>query len=184
MIAWSPSVAAYTGLVLVYSFLPSLLTGGSPKLASRLLLSEAAVLSLSLIWGVYFLIRYSLAVAVVTMEKASVRDSLRRSGYLTRGRRARIFLVFLLTTMIAAALSMALEFPARLFPRISEASWVAVADFVATTLAGPFATIAMALVYYDERVRKEAFDLDLMIEGLAPAVSPAGTAGGKRRGPV
>lgn len=42
----------------------------------------------------------------------------------------------------------------------------AVAGFIAGVLTGPLATIAMSLVYYDERVRKEAFDLQLMMAAL------------------
>jgi len=33
-------------------------------------------------------------------------------------------------------------------------------------LTGPLATIGIALIYYDERVRKEAFDLQLMMASL------------------
>ena len=44
--------------------------------------------------------------------------------------------------------------------------WEIVAGFCASTLAGPIATISIALIYYDERVRKEAFDLQLMMEAV------------------
>ena len=33
-------------------------------------------------------------------------------------------------------------------------------------LVGPLMTIALALLYYDERVRKEAFDLELMMAAI------------------
>jgi hypothetical protein len=33
-------------------------------------------------------------------------------------------------------------------------------------VANPIATIAIALIYYDQRVRKEAFDLQLMMEAI------------------
>jgi hypothetical protein len=42
-------------------------------------------------------------------------------------------------------------------------------------LTGPLATIGIALVYYDERVRKEAFDLQLMMSSLDPPAAPAFT---------
>jgi hypothetical protein len=51
-----------------------------------------------------------------------------------------------------------------------------VSAFVSTSLVGALATIAFSVVYYDERVRKEAFDLQLMMMTLdAPGlpVSPA-----------
>jgi hypothetical protein len=38
--------------------------------------------------------------------------------------------------------------------------------FVSQALLGPISTIALTLVYYDVRVRKEAFDLQHMMEHL------------------
>jgi len=53
------------------------------------------------------------------------------------------------------------------------------ATFVAYTISFPIGTIATCLLYYDLRVRKEAFDLQLMMESLGQtqaqaAVAPAG----------
>lgn len=42
------------------------------------------------------------------------------------------------------------------------------------SLVGPLLTIALTLLYYDQRVRKEGFDLQLMmsnLEGAAPAAA-------------
>ena len=48
------------------------------------------------------------------------------------------------------------------------------ANSVSQSLVGPLATIAFSLVYYDERVRKEAFDLQLMMATLdAPILQGA-----------
>jgi len=50
------------------------------------------------------------------------------------------------------------------------------ASFISECLVGPLATIAFSLIYYDERVRKEAFDLQLMMMTLDAqplAASPA-----------
>jgi hypothetical protein len=56
-----------------------------------------------------------------------------------------------------------------------------VAEFLASSLAFPIATIAVSLIYYDERVRKEAFDLQLMMQTLGyaePAQAATGAAPG------
>jgi hypothetical protein len=62
--------------------------------------------------------------------------------------------------------------------------WLYCAEFFAAMLAGPIATIAIALLYYDERVRREAFDLQVMMEALGqppaivqPSAAPAASAG-------
>ena len=39
-----------------------------------------------------------------------------------------------------------------------------IGGFIAGVVAGPIATTAIALIYYDQRVRKEAFDLQHMME--------------------
>jgi ABC-type uncharacterized transport system permease subunit len=44
---------------------------------------------------------------------------------------------------------------------------MAVGSFVGASLAGPLLTIALTLAYYDARVRKEGFDLELMMSNLA-----------------
>jgi hypothetical protein len=50
------------------------------------------------------------------------------------------------------------------------------AAFISQCLVGPLATIAFSLVYYDERVRKEAFDLQLMMTTIDAATLPASPA--------
>jgi hypothetical protein len=42
---------------------------------------------------------------------------------------------------------------------------------IAGTLTGPLISMALALIYYDVRVRKEAFDLDVMLAPGTPAAS-------------
>jgi len=41
-----------------------------------------------------------------------------------------------------------------------------IGGFIAGVVAGPIATTAIALIYYDQRVRKEAFDLQHMMEAM------------------
>ena len=39
-------------------------------------------------------------------------------------------------------------------------------SYISQILVTPLMTIAFSLMYYDERVRKEAFDIELMMKGL------------------
>jgi hypothetical protein len=52
---------------------------------------------------------------------------------------------------------------------------MAIGAFAGASLAGPLLTIALTLAYYDARVRKEALDLQLMMQHLAaiPERDPA-----------
>jgi hypothetical protein len=138
------------------------------------------------VWMVYIFCRYALAVPACAIENLPVKFSMIRSKFLTRGSMGRIFCVYLLTGLIAVAFKSVLQTPAYvgtgMFSRHGmhlNAGWLAwmyLAQFIGTMVAGPISTIAMALVYYDQRVRKEAFDLQLMMDSLQPAVSTAATS--------
>jgi hypothetical protein len=56
--------------------------------------------------------------------------------------------------------------------RIAAAVLVYLAGFIVGSITGPLATIGLSLLYYDERVRKEAFDLQLMLSSLDTLVAP------------
>ncbi len=129
------------------------------------------------VWAVIAFCRYSLAVPACTLEKLPAKFSLIRSKFLTQGRKGSIFLIYLLWVLMAAALTYVLQLPALLANNIMWFStnahvgigaliWIYVAEFLGGAIAGPIVTIAIALVYYDQRVRKEAFDLQLMMEAV------------------
>jgi hypothetical protein len=54
----------------------------------------------------------------------------------------------------------------------------AVGGFISTSLVGPLITIALTLIYYDQRVRKEGFDLQLMMSTLEGGTPNAPAAAG------
>jgi hypothetical protein len=140
------------------------------------LLFGVVLLAACFIYAIRLSLSFTLATPACMLEKRGVVDSLKRSRILAKGSLGRIFLVSLLAGIIAGALSLALNIPT--FVAAAEAGakhqalsitmqiWQLAGSFLASTLAGPIATIAIALIYYDERVRKEAFDLQLMMEAL------------------
>jgi hypothetical protein len=139
------------------------------------------------VWMFIAFCRYALAVPACTLERLPVKASLIRSKFLSNGRKGGIFLIYVLTAIIVLALNYAFQIPALIagnvawFSASAQANmaigaliWMYIAMFLAGALAGPIATIALALIYYDERVRKEAFDLQLMMEaiGMPEPVQP------------
>ena len=50
------------------------------------------------------------------------------------------------------------------------------AFFLTMVLTLPLATVAMSLAYYDERVRKEGFDLQVLIAGIEAPLAAKATA--------
>jgi Membrane domain of glycerophosphoryl diester phosphodiesterase len=127
--------------------------------------------------GIMLLVRWSLAVPAKVLEDVSVTDALSRSSQLSEGNRWRIFVIWLLFLALSIGVSMLLEWPivfgsALLLRNAGPTGPVLVniativANFVSQSLVAPLVTIAFSLVYYDERVRKEAFDLQLMMTTL------------------
>ena len=135
--------------------------------------------------GILLAIRWSLAIPVKVLEGRSVGDSMSRSTDLTQGNRGRIFVIWLLFLALSIGVSMLLQWPIKIAAGVggilalqqAAPGWHVAslaATFISQCLVGPLATIAFSLVYYDERVRKEAFDLQLMMSTLdAPALQRA-----------
>jgi hypothetical protein len=116
-------------------------------------------------------VRYALAIACCVVEDLGVVKSIKRSAALSKGSRFRIFLIYgvfvILAVISGAALGALAGSAGRLIPNMTMRLVLDyLAGFIVGVLTGPLATIGIALVYYDERVRKEAFDLQLMMSSL------------------
>jgi hypothetical protein len=167
-------------LGLAFSFL--MLAKGAPPtsliigIIGGFLLGLAALVG-SFIWMFYALCRYALAVPACTLEKLLARRSMFRSKFLTNGAKGSILGIVLLTGVMGFVVTYALQLPALLLSgsfmmtakshlTMASTIWIYVADFLGGSITGPITTIALVLVYYDQRVRKEAFDLQLMMEAV------------------
>jgi hypothetical protein len=138
-----------------------------------------------LVPGIYLFVMWSLAVPAKVLENKGALEAMSRSSDLTQGRRWRIFVMWLLFILLGAGVGMLLRWPVEAAAGVSsifalqrKAGWwqvgILVSAFISECLVGPLATIAFSLVYYDERVRKEAFDLQLMMMTLdAPPALPS-----------
>ncbi len=141
------------------------------------LLTVVAVI-VCVIWALRLYCSYQLAVPVCVLEKRGAADCLKRSRFLSKGKSVqRILLVLFLSAILTYILSLVFSLPVIILAVVSAADkiaglavpitiWQYLAGFFAGTIAGPIVTIALALLYYDERVRKEAFDLQLMMEAM------------------
>ena len=117
--------------------------------------------------------KLALAIPACILEQLPVGVALRRSWYLTKGSVGRIMLVNLLTWVLSVVLGLALTVPGQVLAATlpNKALLLGLVlqhlgSFIAGVLAGPIATTAIALIYYDQRVRKEAFDLQHMMEAM------------------
>jgi hypothetical protein len=131
---------------------------------------------LLIIPGVYLGLAWSLAIPITVLEGGGLSASTRRSKALTKGSFGRIFVIYFLIVALTVIVSMVVAFVLLLplgMMALHGSSNVAasnalqsVANFISTSLVGPLAIIAITLIYYDQRVRKEGFDLQLMMSNL------------------
>ena len=131
--------------------------------------------------GIYVACRLVTCVPVALLEDMGPLDSFSRSFALTEDNAGRSFVIYLLYFVLSIAASALLTLPFSLLARFAERGsemarlWLClyqVGNFLATVLVTPILTIATAVFYYDLRVRKEAFDLQIMMNASGQS-SPA-----------
>jgi hypothetical protein len=135
--------------------------------------------------GIYIACRLITCVPAALLEDIGPRDSLSRSFFLTKDNAGRAFVIYLLYVIMIYAAMFLFMFPfafllglAMVKDPSTVRTWMFmtnIGEFLATVLVSPFLTIATAVFYYDLRVRKEAFDLQFMMNPTGAL--PAGNAG-------
>ncbi len=143
-------------------------------------------LILLIVPGIILALIWSLAIPVAVLEDTGLSDSVSRSSELTKGSRGRIFMIYFLFIVLTYIVYILWEMPILaaigLFSPARHTMahlpvWTQIAfpvgSFLSQCLVGPLLTIALSLVYYDQRVRKEAFDLQLMMSTIDGAQSGA-----------
>ncbi|MBS1842124.1 MAG: hypothetical protein JSS69_05965 [Acidobacteria bacterium] len=134
--------------------------------------------------GILLLVKTAMTTNVLMLEDETVGGSISRSWDLTKEFGLQIFLIFVLVFVIGMVVSAVLVTPITVAIGIMKLKtvpmWMAVlqhlATFLAEVLVGPIGTIAMCLMYYNLRVRKEAFDLQHLMTSLELPANPASNA--------
>lgn len=128
-----------------------------------------------IVLAAFLAIRLLLSPVVLVLEKASILTAMRRSTRLVRGSWWRVFGISLLAQVIASVVAQVLTIPftiggvvlAVAFPSQGGLWWLALAavslgTFVASLVSMPFTAGVTALQYIDQRIRREALDLELV----------------------
>jgi len=132
-------------------------------------IGTALGLVLLIVPGLILGLMWALAIPVAVLESRDMMDAASRSAELTKGSRLRVFVVYAMFLVILLVVSMLVQLPVSLIAAETSPAFAvlsAVASFISQCLVGPLMTIGMALLYYDLRVRKEAFDLQLMMAAI------------------
>jgi hypothetical protein len=130
--------------------------------------------------GVYLWIAFAVAVPVLLTEGVKGTSALGRSRALVGGRWWGTFGVVLLGTILAGVVSGAIGALAGVARGTTDAG--SVAGFLVNSVSGtlgsmistPFTAAFVSVLYFDLRVRKEAFDLQLLAERIGLTAPPEG----------
>ena len=133
--------------------------------------------------GIYVTCRLLVAVPVAVIEDLGARDTLERSFALTKENAGRAFLIILLYFALAVGVTALFTFPGQFAliavknnPGLVLAIMAVnqILSSIGTVLITPVLLISSSVFYFDLRVRKEAFDLQMLMNpqgSLGPAAS-------------
>ncbi len=177
-----PGFAAFFGAV---AYILRARAASGFAIAGLLMLLGGLLMTAGMVFGVINFLRVALAMPAAVQEGLGVGAAIRRSRLLVSGRKGRIFLALLLVYALQIVAG-TLQVPLLLIAvRTHGAQQILVeaiellVQFAGTTLVAPIASIALCLFYIDERVRREGYDIELLMQrsfGGAPAVVAASSA--------
>ena len=172
--SWLP-VLALTAILAALFAIP----GVAPALGSALqgVLMFAAIAGF-LVWIMIRFIRVALAIPACVVEELPIRASVRRSRALLVSRKVRIFLLFLFIVVLELVFS-AVLIPFAVLAQKHGPTGLMIFQLVTLTitflygvLVSPIAAIGLCLFYFDERVRREGFDIEFLMQRSAAPVAP------------
>jgi hypothetical protein len=182
-IIWAPFVVIFGGYFAGLFYLHAFSTNGAatdPQAAVGVIVLSLVFFLLAIAWGVYAIfmgLRYSLVVPACVVEDLKARKAIRRSIELSKGSRGRIFLLGLLIVVLQIGLVLLAQLFFFIFAFKSHGVlpvWVQVlqqiVSFFTNSFIGPMYAIALALFYYDQRIRKEGFDIEWMMQAAGLTV--------------
>ena len=180
---WAPILIVSIAFGVAIALIPGISTAQSGTQAQQAALGFA-IIALALLfvlpWAVYAIwmaLRYSLAVPACVVESMKARNAIRRSVELSKGSRGRIFLLGLLVFVIELGLVglsqffifiLAFKHHGHVGPVAQAISQVIA--FFTNTFLGPIYATGLTLFYYDQRVRKEGFDIEWMMQAAGLTV--------------
>lgn len=132
--------------------------------------AAATLLILALPPVIYGAVRVSFAAPAIVIEGVSGGNGLRRSWALCTRSWSRVFgILFLVAAMVAimsGTISGFLDLPSLALGEAPRLVVMSVATAVTSVFVTPIQLIVVTLLYYDLRIRREAFDLEVLAASL------------------
>jgi hypothetical protein len=128
--------------------------------------------------GVYLAVRWSLSVAAMMAEDIGPIRGMSRSWNLVSGQWWRTLGIILIVLIMRSIIGAALGFLFGIIAGVAtsgdvQLAVVAVGSTILGAIISPLVTIAIVLLYFDLRVRKEGLDLDQLAQQASPGPAPA-----------
>ncbi|CAL9463190.1 glycerophosphoryl diester phosphodiesterase membrane domain-containing protein [Streptomyces sp. enrichment culture] len=178
--------------IFAVGLLPGVLVrvAGSPDAGAALVFLGLAGAGVVVIW---LMIRFSLASPALMLEKQGIKKAMSRSAKLVRGSWWRVFGIQLLALIIASVVAMVIAIPFALIAMLvsgdglgafltgdAEIGWTylivsGIGAVIGSMITFPITAGVIVLLYIDQRIRREALDLDL---ARAAGVQDYGTSAG------
>ncbi|MFH8574224.1 hypothetical protein [Streptomyces sp. NPDC017993] len=186
-------------VVFVVGLAPGLVLATTGTVDMGLFLTVVGGLAASVV-SIWLWVRYSLASPALMLEKQGVIASMRRSAKLVRGTWWRVLGVQLLAYLLIVIVEFIVQIPATLVAFLiggeslmdwangtaEGSSWtfltvLGIGAVISSTITFPISAGVTALLYMDQRIRREALDLELAraaglpAYGTEPAAAPGTT---------
>ncbi|WP_069173066.1 glycerophosphoryl diester phosphodiesterase membrane domain-containing protein [Streptomyces griseus] len=161
--------------IMAAGLLPGMLLGGAAGLA----LTLAGFLP-ALVVTLWLMVRFTLAAPALMLERQPILTALRRSAKLVKGSWWRTFGILALTYLLVIVLTLIIAVPLGIIALSVDSEGLSeflnssqpdlgwpfliitgVGEVIISTLTYPFTAGVMALLYIDQRIRREALDLEL-----------------------
>ncbi|MFF8376839.1 hypothetical protein ACF07V_11980 [Streptomyces sp. NPDC015661] len=179
-------LAATAAAVVSVGLFPGLLIGGAAGVALTFLGGLGAIVAV-----VWLMIRFSLASPALMLERRGVVQSLKRSAKLVQGSWWRIFGITVLTQLLIFLFAMIIAIPftaigfmvdgdgfeGLLSGNATTFGWpflivTGIGGVITSALTYPISAGVTVLLYVDQRIRREALDLELARAAGLPGYGP------------
>lgn len=168
-------LALMAAAIMTVGLLPGFLIGDTAGVGLAFLGLLAACVVL-----VWLMVRFCLASPALMLERQSITASMRRSAKLVRGAWWRTFGILALTWLLTIIVTLVIGLPFGIIAMVVDGGGLSafltddansfgwpflivsgIGDVVISMLTYPLSAGVMALLYVDQRIRREALDLDL-----------------------
>jgi len=137
-------------------------------ISTGLLLMLAMTLGMLLLIlpGLWLMVRTFFTSIIVALEDRGNWDAIRRSIALTKGQAWRISGLFLPIYLLIMVFVIPLIIVPSMLPAMAASVFTFLGGFVLAATLTPASLLALVLLYYDQRVRREAYDAQALSEDL------------------